>query len=140
MRALNHSDSLYRFAAALLLAGMLFLGVGQSASAACCSSVPQQASSECCGGSPESSPSPCSEAHFCCGKEIVAFEPFRAYVTSKALILVSTGDSEDYSALVTLKAPAFLSAHTGKPRLLLSFAELVLQESLLSHAPPVGAV
>lgn len=139
MEDTRHSRSLYRFVTALLLAGVLLLGSGPGALAEWCLSTSKETSSECCGGDLGSASRSCAGAHFCCGKEFVA-SPVRVQGIETNQVSFVPADAQVQAELPALSDLGTIAVPKGRPPLLLSFAELVLQESLLSHAPPSGVI
>ena len=139
MENIRHNRPFYRLVAALLLTGVLLLGAGPSALAEWCFSGSREASSACCSGELDTSSQPCAGAHFCCGKEIVA-SPVRLSSGESGAVPFAPADRQIAAVLPALRDRSAVAIQPARPPLLLSFAELVLQESLLSHAPPFRAV
>lgn len=131
MQASNIQRLLSRVTTACLLAGFVVFLAGPQACAMACPAV-QQEEAGCCGTLNHSSKS----RHLCCEAETpvpaspVLFpgvDPPPAFVPQES----------NTSKVLPVSLQTFHEPVPSQPRLVLSFAELVLQESLLSHAPPV---
>ncbi|MHA3775495.1 hypothetical protein ACXR0O_28590 [Verrucomicrobiota bacterium sgz303538] len=119
-----------RFAMASLLAGILLFCVVPQVSATRCLSV-QQENAGCC----ESLEAGLTNCAGCCEAKTPTATPItwiRIHDLSPAL------SPEEISIHADLLDDCFPTriVRPSEPALALSFAELVLQESLLSHAPP----
>lgn len=119
-----------RFATASLLVGILLFCVVPQVSATRCLSV-QKGDAGCCGQF-EGGQSDCAD---CCEAKAPTVAPItwiRVHDLSPALapdgVSIRADLLDDHSPTRVVRPP--------EPALVLSFAELVLQESLLSHAPP----
>ena len=138
MEIRTQSTVFLRQTAACLLAGLLFLCTGTQTFGMVCQVLPQEETSGCCGSLDDSSRS-CAGEHFCCAETEFAAVPLRIRGSDHLPVpLVLSAANSDATPVLRETVPSAVCP--VPPDFVPSFAELVLQESLLSHAPPFGAI